>query len=128
MKITEVLDEEGETKGWRLWVGDVPIFCETREEAEHLEKLLMAEKNCEILDLLQGQEWDEDILEALKKQHLIFKAMILTLLGREVRGAVMAAQMVWQAFDTCQYWHQCMKQQPAWHAKLKNSSTDTPRG
>ena len=115
MEIKEVKDEAGAVVSWVVLVGDLKFPCSTPQEAEHLERLLLAEKNREILGFLQGQEWEEDILEALQKQHLIFRAMILALLGAEVRiwGAGMATQLVWAAVDFCQGLHNAVhKPQP----------------
>lgn len=129
MEIKPVKNEETGEVEWLLLVGGLKFHCASHKEAKYLEMQLEQEKNREIMLLLM-QQWDDDILKALKKQHLIFKAMILNLLGWEVRiwSEDMAAQMIWQAVDFCQYWHQQMSQarQPAWHAKLKNN--DEPCG
>lgn len=111
--MTEIKVLQNEETGeaiWVLHVGDLKFHCSSKKEAEHLEMMLLLEKNREILALLQGQ-WEEDILEALIKQNLIFKAMILALLGVQVIwGAGLASQFVWQAVDFCEALHNIIHQ------------------
>lgn len=103
MEIRPVKNEEtGDVQGWVLLVGDLKFSCATQKEAEYLELMLLHEKNREILLFLQ-QQWDDDILEALQRQHLIFKVMILVMLELDgvIWGEGMAAQLVWVAVDFC---------------------------
>lgn len=107
MEVKEVKkDEETGEKEWILYVGNLKFHCRTRKEAEHLEMILSLKENWEILEFLQ-QQFDDDILKALKEQHAIFKVMILAMaMSAEVRiwGAGMAEQLLWDAVELLVRW------------------------
>lgn len=107
MEVKEVKkDEETGEKEWILYVGDLKFHCSTREEAEHLGMMLSLKENWEILEFLQ-QQFEDDILKALKKQHALFKVMILAMaMSAEVRiwGAGMAEQLLWDAVELLVRW------------------------
>lgn len=104
MKIEVDKDKKGEVRGWILCVGDLKFHCRTEKEAECLETVFKLKQNKEIYELV-AQQWEEDILTILKKQHRAFLSLLLPLLYQPTPMVpAMVQELLWEAVDLLMRW------------------------